>query len=458
MPRLITLTVIGMLFLAACTQEDIYTHDPVKLEKLESAYQTYLNHYNEPVVGIELLEKIKTLAIELGSKEYLATYYGNHAYLSRLKNQYGEAIKSNKQALTLYEQLNDSLKQANIASNLGNVYRLVDKSTEAIRYFEQAKEIYIKLGLVQKLPKIYDNISLVYMGLEQYDKAQYYISKSLEASFTLDLTFWMYNAHMAYGELYFRQQQFDEAISNYKKGLTYLDNKQQLEKAYLHGNIGECYMKAGNLAKAEKWLNEALQLKNALDGADKRPNFNYLGELAVLKADYKAALTYYDQVVELSTTDSELLSEELIKALDALEGLDNNTSARASGVVVPMQKYRLVRDKRSKLVEEQKDLIESRYIQEDIDKAELEIARMDEAEKHKQDMARKDGQMQLWYAIAVALIAIIIYLSYRVRKYVNFRRQLNTDMSEAINVVQRWDKLGEEEKMRLLNEVRSRCR
>ncbi|WP_238354491.1 hypothetical protein, partial [Fulvivirga marina] len=32
MPRLITLAVCSMLFFTACTQEDIYTHDPAKLE------------------------------------------------------------------------------------------------------------------------------------------------------------------------------------------------------------------------------------------------------------------------------------------------------------------------------------------------------------------------------------------------------------------------------------------
>ncbi|MBL6446730.1 tetratricopeptide repeat protein, partial [Fulvivirga sp. 29W222] len=208
MLRLITLTVFSMLFFTACTQEDIYTHDPAKLETLKSIHQTYLNHYDEPAVAFELLEKIKVLAIELDNKEYLAKYYANHAYLNRTANQYGEAIKSNKLALALYEQLNDPLRQAKAASNLGNVYRLADKPTEAIHYLEHARELYMQLDQPQKLPGIYDNISLVYMGLQQFDKAEHYVSKSLEAGIALESTYWISNAYINYGEMYFRQQRF----------------------------------------------------------------------------------------------------------------------------------------------------------------------------------------------------------------------------------------------------------
>lgn len=425
MLRPITLAVCSMLLMAACTQEDVSTHDPAKIENLESTYQTYLNHYQEPEIAFNLLEKLKGLAIELDSKEYLAKYHYNHGYLNRMRNQYGEAIKSYKLALALYGQLNDLKQQAKISLNLGNAYRLAKRNEEALLHLEKAEKIYIQLNDRQKLPLLYDNISLVYLELEQFDKTEHFISKSLEASTDLGLPFWMYNAHASYGELYFSQQRFSEAIKSYEKALTYLDNKQPLENAYLHGNIGECYMKAGELDKAEKWLNEALQLKIALDDADKRPNFNYLGELAVLKGDYQAALTYYDQVVELSSTDSELLSEEVKKALDALQNLSANTPAGASGLVVPTEKYSLIRDKRSKLIEEQKDLIESRYIQEDVDKAELEITQINEEEKHKQDIARKNGQMQFWYGVMasflVVFIVVVIIYSNKLRKLAKYK-------------------------------------
>ncbi|MBL6448283.1 DUF2225 domain-containing protein [Fulvivirga sp. 29W222] len=445
MPRLITLAVCSMLFMAACTQEEIYTHDPAKLESLESTYQTYLNHYQEPRVAFDLLEKLKGLAIELGNKEYLAKYYDNYGYLNNMDNQLGEAIKSYKLALSLYNELSDSLKQAKIASNLGNVYRTVERNDEALLYLEKAEKIYIQLNYEQKFPLVYDNLSLVYMGLEQFDKAEQYVLKSLEAGTVLESTYWISNAYINYGEMYFRQQRFDEAIKSYEKALTYLDNEQQLEKAYLHGNIGECYMKAGDLNKAEKWLSEALQLKIALDGADKRPNFNYLGELAVLKADYKAALNYYDQVIALSTADGELLSKEVTKALDALQNLSANTTVSASGLVVPMRKYSIIKDKRIKLLEEQKKLIETRYIQEDVDKAELEIAQINESEKYKKDIARRDGQMQFWYGVMatllVVLIVVVIVYSNKMRKLAKYKikhaksaaiiRELNS-LSESI--------------------------
>ncbi|MBL6445886.1 hypothetical protein JMN32_06180 [Fulvivirga sp. 29W222] len=167
-------------------------------------------------------------------------------------------------------------------------------------------------------------------------------------------------------------------------------------------------MKAGEIAKAEKWLNEALELKNSLADADKRPNYNYLGELAVLKGDYKAALNYYDQVVELSATDNELLSKELGVALNAIQNLRNNASL--SGVEVPIEKYSMIRDRKDKMLEEQIRLIQSKYDQESIEKAELEIARLKESERHKEDLALFEKET-FTFQISTLITTFLVVLS-----------------------------------------------
>ncbi|UII30908.1 DUF2225 domain-containing protein [Fulvivirga ulvae] len=459
MPRLATLAVLSMLFITACIQDEIYTHDPAKIEALEHTYQEYLNHYKDSKIAFELLEKLKTLAIELDNKEYLAKYYDNHGYLNNMSNQLGEATKSYKLALTLYYELNDPVKQAKIASNLGNVYRLVERHEEALNYLQQAEKIYSRLDKKQKLPLIYDNISLVYLGMEEYDKAEHYISKSLEAATGLGSSFWIYNGYASYGELYFRQQRFDEAIKSFEESLNYLGSDQALEKAFLHGNIGESFMKAGNLNEAEKWLNEALQLKTALDGADKRPNLNYLGELASLKGDYKAALKYYDQVVELSVSDKELLSDELGTALEALQTLTNNQSARAAGLVVPSQKYSLIRDKKNKLLEEQNELISSMYAQQSVDMAEAEITHLNNEEKYKHELLQKEQRadlMNIVYAISAALgLLLVVFVLYKYRKRLIMYRNYKNQQERKSNKLEKLHERLEEEVLALNQQVHS---
>lgn len=410
MPRLLAPAVFSLLLWTACTQEENYDPAPAKPEILENVYQNYLDHYKEPIIAFELLEKLKTLAVELESKEYLARYYENYGYLNRQNNQYGETIKSYKLALTLYDQLNDSLKQAKLALNLGNVYRLVERVEDGLLHLEKAEKIYVRLNKVERLPLVYENMSLLYMNDGKYPLAESYIIKGSQVSKVLASDYWIYNYHNLYGEWYFRQQRFDEAIKSFEEGLAYLNDKQQLEKAYLHGNIGESYMKAGELAKAETWLNEALQIKSSLTDADKRANYNYLGELAVLKGDYKAALNYYDQVVELSASDNELLSEELDAALDAIRDLNNNASVRASGVVIPVEKYSLIRDRKDKMLEEQYRLIQSKYDQESIEKAELEIAHLKESEQHKEDIAQFQKKT-FTFQLSTLVTALLVVLS-----------------------------------------------
>ncbi|MBL6448963.1 tetratricopeptide repeat protein [Fulvivirga sp. 29W222] len=459
MPRLATLAVLSMLFITACTQDEIYTHDPAKIEALEHTYQEYLNHYKDSKIAFELLEKLRTLAIELDNKEYLAKYYDNHGYLNRKNDKNGEAIKSYKLAMNLYSQLKDSLKMAKMASNIGNAYRVAERPLEALKYHERAENIYIQLNEKQKLPLVYDNLSLVYLALEEFDKAEYHISKSLEASIVLESSFWIYNAYASYGELYFRQQRFDEAIKNYEKALTYLNDNQELEKAFLHGNIGESYMNTGELSQAEKWLNEALQIKTALDDADKRPNLNYLAELASLKGDYKAALKYYDQVVELSVSDKELLSEELSTALEALQTLSNNPSARAAGLVVSSQKYSLIRDKKNKLLEEQNELISSMYAQQSVDMAEAEITHLNNEEKYKHELLQKEQRadlMNIVYAISAALgLLLLVFVLYKYRKRLIMYRNYKNQQERKSNKLEKLHERLEEEVLALNQQVHS---
>ena len=410
MPRLLALAVFSLLFWTACTQEEVYDPAPAKLETLKNTYKNYLNHYSQSDVAYKLLEDVRSLAIELNDKDYLAKYYANYAYLKEGENQLGEAVKSYHFALNLFNELNDSLRQANVASNIGNVYRRVNKPNRAINYLETAATIYSKLGNQKKLLFVYENLSLLYVNTNRYTLAEEYIKKGAEVSQELNSNYWIYNYCNLQGELYFRQTSFNEAINSFEKGLTYLNDKQQLEKAYLHGNIGESYMKAGELAKAETWLNEALQIKSSLTDADKRANYNYLGELAVLKGDYKAALNYYDQVVELSASDNELLSEELGTALDAIRDLNNNASVRASGVVIPVEKYSLIRERKDKMLEEQYRLIQSKYDQESIEKAELEIAHLKESEQHKEDIAQFEKKT-FTFQLSTLVTALLVVLS-----------------------------------------------
>ncbi|WP_317191788.1 tetratricopeptide repeat protein [Fulvivirga marina] len=301
---------------------------------------------------------MKELAEEVSNNEYLAKYYAHYGLLKREEGIYGEAVNAYQEAYDLYEKNRDPGRQALMLKNIGHVYRMSKMYVQALKYFEDAERLNLKINSSDQLPRIYENIALTYMDKGDYHLAEQYLQKGLKSArdYNQEKVSVLLNL---YGKLYFMQGEYDMAREYYNQTLAL--NITDTERSYLYGNMGETYLKEGNIKEAELWLTNAMQEKKKLSNSDLRPNFNYLAELEILKGNIQEALNHYHQVVQISSEG--LQSSELDVAITSLDNLYTEHEQLIISDIERYKQFRSVFASKSKHNKEQREEMETLYHQ-----------------------------------------------------------------------------------------------
>ena len=310
---------IFLLVIAACSEQEqfISFKNSEKLENLEQTYQEYTKHYADPVLAYNLLESIKVQAEELRNEEYLAKYYIGYGYLKKMDKHLDEAVTAFFNALLLYQHTGDSLFQAKVLNNIGDIYRVANLHEEALHYFQEAESLYIHIGRRDKLAGLYQNIGLIFLDSSSFQIAGEYFNNGMQISRDNNLSQFIHQYHNLFGELYLKRGEYKKARDSYFSALDLVEKDNQLMTAYIYGNIGETYLKEDKVEMAETWFSKSLGLKQSIDKVDLRPTLNYLGEVEIKKGNLKKALSYFDKVVDLSKDD--IINKQLDIALENIQ-------------------------------------------------------------------------------------------------------------------------------------------
>uniref|UniRef100_UPI004049CDC2 tetratricopeptide repeat-containing sensor histidine kinase n=1 Tax=Gelidibacter sp. TaxID=2018083 RepID=UPI004049CDC2 len=296
--------------------------------------------------------KMKSLISKAQSKDLpdIESYAHNAlGIIYRNISAYDKAIAAHLQAKKLAEEAED-VEQLVISLNmLGVVYRRMDLVKPALDYHKQAIDIAYAVKnpsfeLKHSIAVSQNSMGNIYLTLKQYDLALNQFKKSIiiekESNNRLGLAI----NHQNIGFVDEAQGRLDEALKNYQKSLEYNNSlDSEVGRAICYNSIGQIYIKQGryneakdiienglekalkikdqfyislsyinlgwassklNLDKqAEDYLNIALQIgeqysfKTAIVDANK-----YLSDLYVKKGDYKTAMTYYVNSIEMDKT------------------------------------------------------------------------------------------------------------------------------------------------------------
>ncbi|MBL6445709.1 tetratricopeptide repeat protein [Fulvivirga sp. 29W222] len=410
----------------ACSPDEIIEVKNKETEDLELTHTEFLKHKSEPEFAYPLLEKLKVQAQKLGNNEFLAKYYTYNAVLKRNTGDYETATNSYSEALELYGKNNDSYHQGLVYLNLGSIYYQAAFYEKALSHFEKAEQAFLKAERKEKLSWVYQNISLIHIDGNRFYKAELYLKQGIDLAKGLGN-----NTHIGeflnlYGKLHFKQQEFNEARQYYNRALEY--SASELQTSYIYGNIAETYIKEGNIAEAEKWLSQAIALKNKIEGADLRPNLNYSAELEALKGNNEKALVLYDEVVQLSKAD--LSSKELGIALNGLSTLYSVVQNLNYDQLSRQGEYLKVYNQRSQQQEEQRNNLETLYRQASIRAAEVNQERKQALkEKDEKFSASQTKYLELIGACLLAIVLSVFFYRKRLRKEKKEKERLQVGMA-----------------------------
>ncbi|NHE55757.1 tetratricopeptide repeat-containing sensor histidine kinase [Cyclobacterium plantarum] len=207
-------------------------------------------------------------------------------------------LKSNQVAIRLM----DTTRIITSYKSLAMAYRQIGLYSHSLENSQKALTLAQLHGDMEQVSDILNSMGIMYLNLKQYDKSLEKQRTALDLALTLDDSMgiaYLYN-NMAMN--HFHSGRYDSSLYF---NLEALEVKTALglpktEQAANLNNIGEDYLKIGNLKKAASYLLEAHRLY--LDNSDIEGQIickTNLANLAMMENDFQSANTYLNSIKSL---------------------------------------------------------------------------------------------------------------------------------------------------------------
>lgn len=276
-------------------------------------FKTALMFYQE---SLELFEQLNT-------SYYIAEINHRLGLTYQYLNNYEESLISYQKSIELYESLGNKEKTAINYHTIGTLYNDLRKYALAYDYYNKALKIYLELENSERQAAIYQNIGVLYNNWGNYEQSLEYYKKSLgiyeELNDKLNIAISFSNI----GLIYEHHKDYYKALEYYQRSLLMfeeIDYKPAL--VYIFYNLGSIYDNLKESIKAEEYFTRGLELSKGL-GMKDYVSYNYeaLSEIYEKRNDYKQALYYYKDFVDVKDS---IFNESKMQQVQELEAKFQN--------------------------------------------------------------------------------------------------------------------------------------
>ncbi|MBU8893087.1 MAG: tetratricopeptide repeat protein [Bacteroidales bacterium] len=312
--RLFIISLLLVMNLPAFSQEETFQKEIVKLEqKLKSSdklglriatckemiklsFPDHLNYVRE--YSDELL-KLAVSANDLDSKAFAYYYLGEYYYKN---DDFQNAEYNYKEALTLYQNLENISQVAQIYHNLGLVNQFLNHYDESLSYYQKSVELAETLGNKEKEAISYQCIGTLHFDLQKYSLSQYYYEKALEIYVENNNEERIAAINQNIGVLYYSRGNFDKSLEYYNKSLSIYENLNDKQNIAISlSNIGLVYEENNYFDEALEYYLKALLIFEEIGYKPTLVNIFYnLGSLYRNVKNYSKSLEYFEKGLELS--------------------------------------------------------------------------------------------------------------------------------------------------------------
>ncbi len=322
--------VILIVFLALCG-----TTPCISREDTTDSVQTYLQQAREHIARTPWKSiGPATQALEIATSQHDDEAAAEaHILLARARlsmQQNDKALDHLMEALNLYESLGLKEKQAKALQGIGIVYDQAGGSEKAFRYLQDALNLYKESGNRQQIARVYISIGIHYSKTENTDKALEYYEKALAMQGKLNDPVGLAATLSNVATVYQKRKEYGKAIELYKRVLA-LGERVEIGTrvvAIAQNNLGECYIKTGDLGQAEHFLTESLKATELISALDIMvPTLNALVDLKTEQHRYKEALDYAKQLITYDRRLNEEQSKDRIAAIESTHELQAKEDA-----------------------------------------------------------------------------------------------------------------------------------
>ncbi len=217
-------------------------------------------------------------------------------------NDHSSAIKYYLRSIAIAQSVSDSLVQANIYNNIGNIYRIANKYVAALEHYKKSADFNTnprdKVSPIANSGVIYTNLGDYAHALECYEKALKITELLVSSSDRTkrDSLTW-FGLQLTIGDVYIAMAQFENALEKYNAALkmTQILKKPDMEMWTLIA-IGKAYKLKKDYTTAIQYFESSLAASNSLNENYQKANIlNELGNVYTETGDIVKALNYAEQ-------------------------------------------------------------------------------------------------------------------------------------------------------------------
>ncbi|MFM6976219.1 MAG: tetratricopeptide repeat protein [Sphingobacteriaceae bacterium] len=239
-----------------------------------------------------------SFSLMAGEKDItLETQKDSNTVIELNKRGYESRLSDAEQSLTYAEQALKLAKELDYRNGEAEAYRIkgiakyyLNETGNAIANYLIALSIFKAEKNTLGQAKVYNNIGNLYLGAD-YEKALIYFNKALKLGKILGNKDLLGNIYLNIGNIYVRKKKFNQALAFYEKGNNFYTQTQN-ETGIIQclQNRGKIYYELNQQDKAEKLLSEANLKAKALDLNGVIASINLtLTSVYIVKKDFKKA-------------------------------------------------------------------------------------------------------------------------------------------------------------------------
>lgn len=296
---------------------DIFNSKAPDTNRLESAKELTLSYaYIDTVQAKIYIQKGKALAVKMGDEESIMFFDLQKAKVLQAGKNYEKAHQLCSKVYNQNNKRNYPIINAIYNLTMGEGYSLQSNHLKAIHFKKEAIAIFETLDDRQTLADVYLSLANNYFRYGNYDLSLKYFNKNLayykktekKTAYALTLN--------DIGAVYYSQGKYNKAIDYYIESLaTYqeIDDKKAIARSL--NNIGAVHVNQGNYAEALNYYEKSLKIREKIgDKSEIGSSLIHMGGIYERQGNYSKALANFEKGLKMSKeTDDKFQSAVALK-------------------------------------------------------------------------------------------------------------------------------------------------
>lgn len=245
-------------------------------------------------VAFELYKEALKLFEELEDSESTARALRAVGKIYKKQFKHNEAIDYLGRAITKYEEAGDKEFQAQSTSEMAHSYHMINDYALALEYYIKALKLFEEMGNKPDISRTYNKIANINWILGESEEALEYYHKSLMLKRELNDMENEAVTLMNIGNIYNTQNDFKQSLKYYTQALEInMDIGHKINEGACLINIADSLIKSGDLDEAENNLDKAKKIFDVNDDKiHKASMYLTYGELFYARTHYYEAIQF----------------------------------------------------------------------------------------------------------------------------------------------------------------------